>query len=413
MEIKKHFLRAGKIILLFMPFLCLVWMLKTKTGHLWDTSCWIRWATQIYNEGLSRAYRAEYNNYLFVYQYLLWFYVKIQGSLENVVNHIYQLKNITILFDFATTLLLFTIIREKIKDDFKAIFFSLFYFLNIAILYNSIIWGQIDGIMTFFVALSFFCIYKKNLFGGLFFAYIAIHTKFQSIVFLPIIFLLIIPLIKERRGWIKLLLSIVGIIIFTCIVYYPFVVKAGDFQLMWQKTLGGTIGHSPYASANAYNFWYLFLKGDPYQIPDSELFLGITYRLWGVILFATTSFFALFHFIKPAFRMLISSEINLFTIKKVVISTALIPLLFFFFNTEMHDRFPFPVLIFLIVYAILYHRPLPYILTSIAYILNLDAVLKYFNGAYHTLLYMPQFIACIYLIVMILLFVDLWRTSHV
>ena len=110
--------------------------------------------------------------------------------------------------------------------------------------------------------------------------------------------------------------------------------------------------------------------------------------------------------------MLVSPVILPFTFKKVLISTALVPLLFFFFNTEMHDRFPFPALIFLIIYAILYCRPLPYILASIAYVLNLDAVLKHFNGAYHTLIYMPQFIACIYLIVIVLLFVDLWRTSR-
>jgi len=406
---QKQTLHFGKTLLFFTPFFCLVWMLKTTTGHLWDTHCWIEWATQIYNEGLSRTYRADNNNYLFVYQYILWFYVKMQGSLEDVVNHIYQLKNFTILFDFATTLILFTIIREKIKDDIKAIFFSLFYFLNIAILYNSIIWGQIDGIMTFFVVLSFYCIYRKSIFGGLFFIFIALNTKFQSIVFLPIIILLLIPLIKEKNGWKKLLITIVGIIIFTGIVYSPFVVKGGDYQLMMQKTLGGTIGHSPYASANAYNFWYLVLKGDPYQISDSTLFLGLSYRIWGVFLFAVASLIALFHFIKPTFKMLSSSVISSFTIKKVIISTALIPLLFFFFNTEMHDRFPYPALILLMIYAVLYRRPLPYLLASIAYLLNLDAVLKYFNGAYHTLLYLPEFIAFIYLLVMILLMVDLWR----
>jgi len=409
MEKHKQILHLGKTLLFFVPFFCLVWMLKTTTGHLWDTHCWIEWATQIYNEGLSRAYRADHNNYLFVYQYILWFYVKMQGSLEDVVNNIYQLKNFTVLFDFATTLILFTIIREKVQDDIKAIFFSLFYFLNIAILYNSIIWGQIDGIMTFFVALSFYCIYRKSLFGGLFFIFIALNTKFQSIVFLPIILFLAIPLIKERNGWKKLLITFVGIIICTGIAYYPFVVKGGDYQLMLQKTLGGTIGHSPYASANAYNFWYLVLKGDPYQISDSTLFWGLTYRLWGVFLFATASLFALFHFIKPVFKNLTSSVNSSYTLRKVIISTALIPLVFFFFNTEMHDRFPYPALIFLMVYAVLYRRPLPYVLASIAYLLNLDAVLKFFNGAYHTLLYMPEFIAIIYLLVMILLMVDLWR----
>jgi len=407
---KKKLLYWGKTLLFFVPFLCLVFLLKTKTGHTWDTSCWIRWATQIYHKGLSYAYRADYNNYLFVYQYILWIYTKLQGSLENVVNNIYQLKNFTILFDFATTLILFTVIREKNQDHFKSAFLSLFYFLNIAILYNSIIWGQIDGIMTFFVALSFFCIYRKKLLGGLFFIFIAINTKFQSIIFLPIILLLAIPLIKERNGWIKLLFSIMSIFVCTAIVYYPFV-KAGDFQLMWQKTLASTIGHSPYASANAYNFWYLILKENPNQVSDTTLFLGISYRLWGVGLFAIGSLIALFHFIKPTFKMLTSSAIFSFTLQKVIISSALIPLLFFFFNTEMHDRFPYPMLIFLMFYAILYHRPIPYILTSIAYLLNLDAVLKYFNGSYHTLVYMPEFVACIYLISIILLFIELLSAS--
>jgi hypothetical protein len=132
------------------------------------------------------------------------------------------------------------------------------------------------------------------------------------------------------------------------------------------------------------------------------------------MLFFATSFFALLHFLKPLI-LRIFKKINIeYSQKKVVISCALIPLLFFFFNTQMHERYSHPALIFLAVYAILYNRPLVFILGSIAYFLNMQDVFQALEtDKPDTWVFIPLIIAIIYLMVILLLFADLYKVKLV
>lgn len=406
-RLNKNITYPAKTLLAFLPFLILLICIIPHTGHAYDTSCWIKWAVNIRENGFSRTYQSG-ANYLFVYQYILLIFVKIQGTVENIIAHIHQLKIFTLLFELGTTLVLFKILNHYWKDTSKAIQYSLYYFLNIAVLYNSLIWGQMDGIMTFFVFSSLYFAYRKKVFYALVLFFLAINTKFQSIVFLPLVVVLLLPAIREKGFLKKTVLSVVTIILITVLAYAPFIL-VGDLPLMWKNTFGSTIGHSPFASANAYNIWYLLLNQDPYTVSDSTLFGGLTYRMWGILLFAFFSVFALYHFIKPSIEILFRKKSADFPLNKVIISCALVPLLFFFFNTEMHDRFTHPVLIFLALYAFLYKRPLPYLTVSLAYLLNLDAVFKFFQtGLYDTFIYAPGFISCLYILSMLLLFTDLY-----
>jgi hypothetical protein len=159
---------------------------------------------------------------------------------------------------------------------------------------------------------------------------------------------------------------------------------------------------------NAYNMWYFFIE-NPRETSDSYKFLEITYKSWGLLLFFVTSFFALLHFIKPLFLKLFKKIDIEYSHKKVIISCALIHLLFFFFNTQMHERYAHPAFIFLALYAMLYHRPVVFILGSIAYFLNIEGVLWVIQICEkETLIFTPSFIALIYLSVIILLFADLF-----
>jgi len=65
--------------------------------------------------------------------------------------------------------------------------------------------------------------------------------------------------------------------------------------------------------------------------------------------------------------------------EKIWLTAALIGLIFFFFNTQMHERYSHYAFIFITVYAFSKRHYIPYILFSIAYLLNLDAVLEWFH----------------------------------
>jgi Gpi18-like mannosyltransferase len=404
-ENKNKLLFLRKILLLYSPFVILLIILKTKWGHGGDMYCWIKWTEFSFTNGLSNVYKS-WTDYLPLYQYVLFFFGKIQGSVEAITNNIYKLKSFTIFFELASTLILFKILNQKFNDIYKSFLYSLFYFLNMAVLYNCVIWGQVDGILTFFLLCAVILGYKKKLFLSLLFFMLAVNMKLQAIIFFPIIALLILPLISDKQQIKKFIYSIFGIGIIQLLIFLPFI-YAGDFSKLW-NVITGSVGKYPKVSMNAYNMWYFFIE-KPVETLDSNLFLGTTYKTWGLLLFFTTSFFALLHFIKQLILKVFKKADVEYSYKKTIISCALIPLLFFFFNTQMHERYSHPAFIFLAIYAMLYNRPLPFILGSLAYFLNLEDVLRYLEtNNYHTLVFAPWFIAIVYLLLIVLLFIDLY-----
>ena len=402
---KNDIFYLGKILLLYSPFIIVLLILKPKGGHEFDLFCFTEWAKFSFTEGLSNIYKS-WTDYLPLYHYVLFLFGKMQGSIEEITSNIYKLKSLTLFFEFGSTLILFKLLKNKYKETYKAVFYSLFYFLNLAVLYNSLIWGQVDGIMTFFIFVAVILAYKKRFFFSLLFFVLALNLKLQAIVFLPIIVLLILPTILDKEQIKRLICSFGGIGIIQLLIFLPFIC-AGDFSKLW-NVITNSVGQYPKVSMNAYNMWYFFFN-NPMEVSDFDKFLGITYKIWGLILFFVMSFFALLHFVKPFFSRLFKKIDVEYSYKKTLISCALIPFLFFFFNTQMHERYSHPAFIFLALYAITYKKPLVFILGSLAYFLNLEGVLQSLQtNNYYTLVFMPLFVSCLYLLVIVLLFFDLY-----
>ncbi|MDR2979237.1 MAG: hypothetical protein LBV02_02170 [Bacteroidales bacterium] len=370
--------------------------------------CWAEWAKYGFMEGFSNIYKS-WTDYLPLFHYVLFFFGKIQGSVEAIEANIHALKTVSILFEFGTTLFLFKILEKKYKDTYKAMLFSLFYFLNIAVLLNGMIWGQVDGIMTFFIFGAVIFAWNKRIFLSLLFFLLALNMKLQAIIFSPILFLLLLPLIWDKSQLKKTVFSFLGIALIQFLIFLPFI-YAGDFPKLW-NVITGSVGKYPKVSMAAYNMWYFFIKV-PMETFDNNKFWGITYKNWGLALFFVTSFFALLHFVKPLFQQILKKANIAYSFRKTIISCALIPLLFFFFNTQMHERYFHPALIFLALYALLYNRPFVFVLGSVACFLNMEDVLQFFQwGNYGTLVFTPWFIACLYLLLIIILFLDLYDVN--
>ncbi len=408
MSTKHGFIYWGETLAVFSFFSLLLIFVTPKTGHEYDTWCWSEWAKFSFQNGFENIYKS-WSDYLPFYHYILFLYGKTQGSVENITAHIYRLKMATLLFDLGSALILFNILKNKFKDRYKAIVLSLFFFMNVAVVYNSLIWGQVDGIFTFFVFASIISAYYKNLFLALLCFVLAMNTKLQAIIFLPLLLGIALPLFVQLRRK-KVLISIIAVLSIQVLIILPFV-WAGDFDKLWMVVVGST-GKFPVVSMNAYNMWYFFLEGNLIQIPDSIKFGGISYLNWGLILFFISSFFALFHLIKPNYQFFIQKKDFNISFQKVLISATLIPLLFFFFNTQMHERYSHPAFIFLVAYSTIFKKYFAVIVGSIAYFLNLENVLRYLDAEnYHTLIFTPWFIACLYLLTILFLFFDLYEAG--
>lgn len=382
-------------------------LLLPKTGHGWDTYCWKEWTKFIFTNGFGNVYKSG-TDYLPLYHYILYFFGSFQGSLVNIENNIYQLKVITLVADFVGGFFLIKLIKERISSTNKQFIYSLFFFLNAAILYNTLIWGQVDGILTTLLFISIFFAIKEKITLSLLFFVLAINMKLQAIIFMPIIGLMLLPLMIRKVNLKNLAIWVGSTFAIQILILLPFIIK-GDIGSVFNVILN-SFGKYPVVSMNAYNFWFWFLKGDLMHIPDNTLFAGITYKSWGLILFFTSSFIAIYPLLKIAYNKIIKKAQESLSTEKIMLISALIPLLFFFFNTQMHERYSHPALIFAITYSILSKNFFPSIIICSAYLLNMEDVLHYLQlDNYNSFIFKRHLIAIIYAIGIILLYASLFE----
>ena len=378
-----------------------------KTGHGWDNYCWTEWTKHIFTNGLGNAYKSR-TDYLPLYQYFLYLFGLTQGSVENIERNIYLLKIITLTFDFIGGLYLIKLIKERINNSYEWFFYSMFFFLNIAVFYNTLIWGQVDGILATFLFISIYYALKEKVLPSILFFVLAINLKLQAIIFLPIVGLMLLPLFIKEFNLKNILKWFLSIISLQVLILLPFIIR-GDFQRIID-VVTNSFGKYPVISMNAYNVWFWFFKGDLTQLPDNGLFMGVTYKHLGLLLFFASSFIALWPLLKVTYNKLVRKSLEVLSIEKILLISALIPLLFFFFNTQMHERYSHPALIFVITYSILSKNFLPSIIICIAYLLNMEDVLHFLQlDNYLTFIFKRHFIAIIYFIGILLLYFRLFN----
>lgn len=398
-----------KYIYICLLLFTLFWFVFPRTGHPYDNWCWSEWARHSYTMGLGNVYN-YFTDYVPLYHYILKFYLLFQGSEDEIAKNIYYLKMITLVFHFITGYFVFKLIRNEKENDDTNLINVLFYLLNIGVLYNALVWGQVDIILGYFVFMSCYYAFKHKIFLSLLFLLLGLNFKLHAIIFVPVIGLLILPdfvstlSIKKTLGWILALGAVQYLIVL------PFI-NAGTMENL-MRVVTGSVDKFPVVSANAYNLWYFFFDGDLTKISDTTLALGLTYKSWGMLLFCASSALALYPQIRVLYFSLKTRMAVYLSLEKVLLICALIPMLFFYFNTQMHERYAHPAFAFLLTYCILQKKPLLAIIASAAYVLNLEAVLKFLQlPKYSTLLFDSDFISCLWLISIIGLYLELYEIS--
>lgn len=385
---RRNFIYTELMLLLF--FILIV----PKEGFIGDLGYWRSWSWNIYSNGLPAAYRSD-TDYLPGYQYLIYLYTLLQKSGTGVLENIHYLKTFTMAFHLFNgyQILKFTREYRPEKDGFAI---AMMYIFNFAIIYNGLVWGQVDDIFTCFVFLAFYSATRGRVLPTMIGLLLAINFKLQAIIFLPPLLLMLIPAIRQRLSGINLLKWTMIPLAIQLTLVLPFVLH-GDFNRIIDVILHAN-NRYPLVSANAYNFWNFFLDVNPNLINDSSPFvMSITYKETGLFLFFTFSFIVLLPLLKHVMQPLSQLQKPSFPFEKLILLMGIIPLLFFFLNTEMHERYSHPALIFLFIYGIYTNRYLPFILTSTAYFLNLEDVLHWMGlKNYNTFIFNRDFIASLY-----------------
>ena len=355
----------------FFLFLLLVTIIPTG-GFPFEVEGWKKWALYIFRNGLSNAYRSG-TDYMPLLQYILFFFDRISGTEKSIIEHLYLLKIISLTFDFIGGFYILKLCKFKFSNSRILFYYSLFYFLNPAIYFNSLVWFQFDGILSSLVFISVYHAINKNISISLIALLLAINFKLQAIIFIPIVGIILLPELLIQFS-LKSLISWLGpILAIQFIILIPFI-QAGQLT-----TIISVVEHSfnkfPFVSMNAAGIWNWLVFNEPTKVSDQISFFGIAYKTWGLLLFMISAFIAIWPLLKTTFLKIFRETTNQISISDLMLICSLFVLSFFFFNTQMHERYSHPALLFVISYSIISKDLFPTFLLSFAYLINLEVVI--------------------------------------
>lgn len=390
---------------LFYLFLCIA---ATKVGESFDREYWKNWAIHIFNYGLTNAYGESTNNYMPFIQYVLYAYTKFEGTIEGIEKHTYYLKFVSLAFDFLGCWFIYKFINKRIA--FLSVL--LICMLNIGYVYNSFVWNQYDGVLSTLNFIAAYYALKGKLTRSLIFYTIAFNMKVQAVVLLPVIGIFYLYNILNKRSWKAVVWPIVGVVITQVIFLIPFLFKEGGVGMVL-NVITGSVGMYPKVSMNAFNIWYFLLPGkDLMQTLDTDIYIaGMTCKTVGLLLFFIVSAIALFPMLKQLLFKIKGKSEELIAADKLLLICGIIYLAFFFFNTQMHERYSHPAMIFFAAYGFYKKNYLLFIMFTFAYYLNMEYVLQWLHTPFIVRLTSAELVATLYAIILVYSMVLLYRNK--
>ena len=295
--------------------------------------------------------------YLPGYLYVLWGIGGLhQALLPGISDNTYSiiLKIPANLFDFATAILIFKILEKRVSAHL-AIIAPAIYLFNPAIFYNSAVWGQIDGVFTFFLlAAVYFLLGRKPELSAILIA-VAFLVKPQAVALLPIFALALVLRTEPRRVLLSAALAI-GVLF---LLPLPFFWRDPVFGLI--SLTRGLSDDFPFTSLNAFNLWWI-IGGWPQG--DGATWLGLSRQMWGFLLWLVAQVAIgawLFKRRTDDWSIFWAASLALFA--------------FFILPTRIHELYLFPFFSFFLVSAMLSRQRIPllilYLFLSVLHFLNL------------------------------------------
>lgn len=363
-----------------------------------DVAFWKSWGLAPYDLGMVKAREITNNNYPPPFSYFLWGITWIYSIFADPHNFYEYWNNNNLLYltivklpvilaDLGIVGLIVWVGKQAKRlgfPQYPMLFYATLgglYFLNPVSIIDGAWWGQVDalGVVIFFLAILAVLTKHPLLAGVIYMA--SMMTKLQNMIYGPVFFLFL----WQWMGYGGLTRGIVGAIgAFFGLNIEFFLASHMDWVI---KALTENYDYFPWMSLNAYNIWWIFSGAKGMQVSDKLLALGImNAKKVGLVLFSGTYLFALLGMIVPTLRSLwikgkkLSNRTfstypelgnanfgneNLVNPDKTILFrffTALIVIAggFFLFQTESHDRYAFPISVFLLLWApflIYFHHP--------------------------------------------------------
>lgn len=343
-----------------------------------DFLAWKIWGAQISEVGFSRFYDNFWCDYMPGYLYVLWGLDRVHSAFHGFSPDI-LFKLPANLADLGISVSIFFALR-RITTVRNAMIASVVYIFNPASLSNSTFWGQVDSFHALPIILSIMAALGRRFFLSGALAALAFMIKPPSIVVFPLIGLIAIePLFKDYpkltlKTFIPAIKVGVAIIITSVIVTLPFIwdkldsiayLFTGPAELI-KARFDAAYEQYPHASLNAFNFWGSVAMWRD----DALLFMGISYKSWGTIIFA--SIYALIAGLLLRVVYINRGDRNREFSYFIYQAITLILFSLFLFITRAHERHLLPAIVFftLLTYRhwILWYL---YAIVSLVYVLNM------------------------------------------
>ena len=330
---KKHESVSFTVVLLA-AFLIRMILACFYEGYTPDQEGLVMWGIRLVQVGPGRFYSPDVQMpYPPLYLWLMYLVSAVTGidHIEVFKMAVFYLKMIPILFDLASGVLIYTVMKKK--GDRQAVLLSAMYLFNPAVLFNSAVWGQTDGCFTFFVALMCVFLEEKKTDRAVVAFCAGCLIKQQTAVFLPVLIAGVIrDLLSPDRK--RNILTILRGCICSAILFF-----AISFPFHISKVIGcyfDTLSTYSCASYNAWNFWSL-MRLNITDVSGKWVF-DISINTWGNIMLGC---------------ILLLFGIKVVCGKKVKncfpLLGAMIIIPVFTFWTAMHERYLFSGLILLLL----------------------------------------------------------------
>lgn len=322
--------------LIILALFCAAFLLRIVLGSLIlgyspDLMLFKTWAVRA-ADNLSRFYLADgTSDYPPLYIYVLYVIGKV-GSFSALSPYFtILLKLPSILADLGTAFLLLRLARKYISDKLS-LFVAAFYLFNPAVFVNSALWGQVDSFFTLLVTAGMVLLTERKVTWASVLFTAAVLMKPQGIIFLPVLFF---ELVKEKS--LKSVAKVLAAGLATALaLVLPFSADGNGFWII--KLFANTIGEYPYASVNAFNFFYLLGAN---FVKDTSTFILWSYHVWGMIFIVLVTLTAWLFFARGKNRNFVAAA------ALILISGV------FVFSVGMHERYLFPA-VALAVLALIY-----------------------------------------------------------
>lgn len=356
----------------------LLFSLIFNSGHPTDINNFKVWGLESAKRGIYTFFQPTptgvWCDYPPGYIYILYAFSKVYQIFDPTFQHwsgtIFTtfIKFPGIIADIFNVAIIYTLTRKYVPHVIAMSSASLYAF-HPAIFYESTIWGQMDSVSTLFLLMSVIYLMEKKYASSVFITAVNCLMKPQGILLIPFIGFVLL----YKKAFKQTAIGVASSFALVFALTLPITKDITEvLPWLWEHYTAQADLY-PFSSIQAFNLWAL----TGVWKNDTRTILGVTHKLWGLILFIGLYLSAIGYYVirskETETENKKKKDINLipFTENLTLINASTIILIgFFMLPTRMHERYLFPGLTFLAISAALNFKfkNIYYILSGIFFI---------------------------------------------